>query len=134
MKYVLINPVLRTATSGDYASLQDAEVAAGLDPGKVDHGMISRSIGYVVYEFGLFVPPAEQHYFAIGQTLIAGSAVLYGCDQFGESVDLMRSAIPDIRWFLGANDVEAAIEAREIARPQTAVNGSVMWQWPDARA
>ena len=134
MKYVLVNPILRTATAGDYASLQDAEVAAGLDPGKVDHGMISRSIGYVVFEFGLFVPPAEQSYFAIGQTLIAGSAVLYGVNAWGESVNLHRSTIPDIRWFLGANDVEAAIEAREIIRPQTAVNGSVMWQWPDARS
>ena len=132
MKYVLINPILRTALGGDYHTLQDAERAAGLDPDHVDHGMISRRIGYVVYEFGLFIPPAQQHYFAIGRSLIAGPAVLYGCDQFGESVDLMRSTIPDIRWFLGQNDVEAAIEAGDIARPQTSINNEVTWQWPDA--
>ena len=132
MKYVLINPTLRTALSGDYATLQDAEVAAGLDPTKVDHGMISRSIGYVVYEFGLFVPPAQQHYFAMGRQLIAGASVLYGVDAWGESVNLLRSTIPDIRWFLGVNDVEAAIVAGEIIRPQTAINGAVTWQWPDA--
>jgi hypothetical protein len=132
MRYVLINPVLRTATAGDYASLQDAEVAAGLDPGAVDHGMITRSIGYVVYEFGLFVPPAQQHYFAMGRGLIAGAAVLYGVDAWGESVNLHRSTIPDIRWFLGMNDVEAAIEAGEIIRPETAINGVVTWRWPDA--
>ena len=133
MKYVLVNPILRTATAGDYASLQDAEVAAGLDPGKVDHGMITRSIGYVVFEFGLFAPPEEQHYFAMGRQLIAGSAVLYGVNAWGESVNLHRSTIPDIRWFLGVNDVEAAIVSGEIIRPQTAVNGEVTWQWMGRR-
>ena len=134
MQYVLINPILRATLGRSYASLQDAEVAAGLDPGKVDHGMISRSIGYVVYEYGLFVPPAEQHYFAIGKTLVAGPAVLYGVNAWGEGVDLWQSTIPDVRWFLGANDVEAAIEAGDIIRPQTSVNGLVTWQWPEARS
>jgi hypothetical protein len=132
VKYVLINPKLRTATTAEFDSLQDAERAAGLVPGEVDHGMLTRSIGYVVYEFGLFVPAAEQSYFAIGRSLIAGPAVLYGVDAWGESVNLMRSTIPDIRWFLGANDVEAAIEAGEIIRPQMAVNDEVMWRWPQA--
>lgn len=134
MQYVLVNPILRATLGRSYASLQDAEVAAGLDPGKVDHGMLTRSIGYVVYEYGLFVPPADQHYFAIGKTLIAGSAVLYGVNAWGETVNLYRSTIPDIRWFLGANDVEAAIDAGEIVRPETAVNGVVTWRWPDARS
>jgi hypothetical protein len=133
VKYVLIDPVARTATTVDYPDLRDAERAAGLDPDHVDHGMLTPSIAYVVYEFGLFAPPAEQHYFAIGNTLIAGATVLYGVNAWGESVDLMRSTIPDIRWFLGASDVEAAIAAGEIVRPRTAVNGEVTWQWSAAR-
>ena len=49
MKYVLINPILRTAIGGRLRHPpRCGSRAAGLDPGKVDHGMISRSIGYVV--------------------------------------------------------------------------------------
>jgi hypothetical protein len=134
MRYVIIDPQHRTILPGNFDSLRTAEQFAGLDPDKVDHGMLTRRIGYVVFEFGLFVPPVDQHYFAIGRQLIAGNAVLYGVDEAGESVDLMGSTIPDVRWFLGENDVEAAIEAGEIDRPQTAVNGCVMWQWPDAQS
>ena len=134
MQYVLINPILRATLGRSYADLTAAIAAAGLDPDHVDHGMMSRSIGYVVYEFGLFVPPAEQHYFAIGKQLVAGPAVLYGVNAWGEGVDLWQSTIPDVRWFLGANDVEAAIEAGDIIRPETAINGVVTWRWPEARS
>lgn len=128
MKFVVINPKNRSIDTVDVWKLQDAEAIAGL--GNVDHGSLCRGIGYVVYEFSMFVPPSEQHYCGIAGHLIAGAAVLYGVDEAGETIDLMKSQIPDVRFYLGVNDVEAAIERGEIKRPQIAVNNAVLWQWP----
>lgn len=134
MKYVTIDPKTRKIETVEAESLHDAERTIGLDPGQTDHGSLGRDsgggIGYVVFEYGLYVPSAEQSYFGIAGRLIAGAAVLYGFDEAGESVDLMKSTIPDVRFYLGINDVEAAIERGEIARPALTINGSAIWEWP----
>ena len=129
-QYVIVDPKKRTVTSITCDSIFDAERAAGLNPGEVDHGSLSRRVGYVVYQFGAFVPPSEQSYCSIAGHLIAGPAVFYGCDEGGETVDLRKSELPDVRWYLEVNDVEAAIERDEIVRPIIAVNGIVLWEWP----
>jgi hypothetical protein len=128
VKFVVINPKYRTIVTTNADSLHEAQVSVGL--GSVDHGLIARGIGYVVDEFGLYKPVAQQHYFGCAGRLIAGASVFYGIDEAGETVPLMRSQIPNVRWYLGANDVEAAIERGKIQRPQIAVNGTVLWQWP----
>lgn len=131
MKFVVINPKARTIETVDAKELHDAERGAGLNPDSVDHGVLAPGLAYVVYEFGHFVPAAEQSYFSINRTLISGAAVLYGIDEAGETIDIMKSGIPDVRFYLGANDVEAAIERNEIRRPQMAVNGQQIWAWPN---
>jgi len=130
--FVIVNPKHRAWSSQDFPDIDVAKRAAGLDPGAIDHGMLSRRIGYCVYEFGLFVPPAEQSYFSIGQTLIAGPALFYGVDaNTGETVDLRKSQMPEPVWYLGANDVEAHIQFGHIIRPTMSFNGTLIWKWPD---
>jgi hypothetical protein len=131
MKYVIVNPKHRAWSTQDFPDIDTAKRAAGLDPGSIDHGMLARSVGYCVYEFGLFVPPAEQSYFSIGKTLIAGPALFYGVGEAGETIDLMRSQLPTPFFYLGANDVEAHIQAGDILRPTMAFNGELIWKWPD---
>ncbi len=137
MKYVIIDPKARTietVNTGDKVDDLKAVIRrAGLDPSAVDHGSMGRRIGYVVFEYGMFTPAAEQNYFAIGAKLIAGPCVLYGVGAMGETVDLMKSQITDVRFYLGANDVEAAIEREEIYRPQMSTDGNIIWQWPQPR-
>lgn len=133
MKYVVIDPKARTIKSVDVVHINDAVEGAGLQPGAVDYGSLANGLGYVVYEFGHFVPCAEQHYFSIGRTLVSGTAVLYHYDEAGNTLDLLRCEVPDVRFYLGANDVEAHIQAGEIERPYMGVNGVVHWQWPQPR-
>jgi len=131
LKFVIVKPKERTIETVDAKELVLAEEMAGLKPNAVDHGTLSRSLAYVVYEFGLFVPAEEQSYFSIGHRLIAGPCVLYGYDERGDTVDVLKSQIPDVRWYLGKNDVEAAIDAGEIMRPKAHRNGVKLWQWPE---
>jgi hypothetical protein len=130
MKFVIVDPKKRSVETVDLGDLHSALIEAGLSPGEVDHGSLSRRMGYVVYQFGMYVPVAEQSYCAIARRLIAGAAVLYGVGDEGETVDLMKSAVPDVTFFLGRNDVEAAIERGDILRPALRVNGETLWQWP----
>jgi hypothetical protein len=87
-------------------------------------------MAYVVHEFGMFAPAAQQHYCGIAGHLIAGAAVLYGVGDEGETVDLMKSAVPDVDFFLGVNDVENAIHVGKVKRPVIRINGDLIWQWP----
>jgi hypothetical protein len=130
MKFVTINPKARSIDTVEARELRDALVTAGLDPDKVDHGSLGRHAGYVVYEFGMFIPPARQSYFSIMNLLIAGNCVLYGVDPTGETIDLMKSQIPTPSWYLGVNDVEHAIIFGKVRRPEMRVNGAIVWQWP----
>jgi len=133
MKFVIIDPKTRTITSEDCETIIEAQAIAGL--GNVDHGVLGvgprSGIGYCVDEYGMFEPPAAQQSFCgCAGHLIAGAAVLYGFDEAGETIDLMRSAVPDVHFYLGVNDVEAAIDRGEIKRPVIAVGDAVIWQWP----
>jgi hypothetical protein len=130
MKFVVINPKLRKVSTVEALDFRSAVRDAGLDPDTLDHGAFSRRVAYAVYEFGLFTPPAEQHYFGFDGRLIAGTAVLYGVGEAGETVDLMASAVPTPRFYLGQNDVESDIAMGIILRPEIAVNGERIWAWP----
>jgi hypothetical protein len=127
-RFVVVNPRKRTKEIIECDSIVDAQASVGLYG--VDHGVICHGLGYCVYEYGLFVPPLEQSYFGLGGHLIAGPAVFYGFDETGETVDLRLSEFPDVRFYLGINDVEAAIDRGEIERPFMAVNGVELWHWP----
>jgi hypothetical protein len=130
--FVTVNPFTRKVEAVNVDHLHDAQALVGL--GNVDHGILVRNynfaLGYVVDEFGLFKPVSEQKYFGLCGQLIAGPSVLYAFDDAGETVNLRRSEIPDVRFYLGVNDVEAAIDRGEIERPFMAVNGVELWHWP----
>ena len=136
MKFATIEPQLRRAQIGDYADLHAAERAVGLEPTKVDHGVVSRTrrrgLSIVVFEFGMFVPPPQQFYFAIGSHLYAGNAVLYAFAPAGETIDI-DEPLPPLDWFADASAVERAILRGAVMRPQLKVNGEVMWSWPEPR-
>src|SRR6187431_2878619 len=114
-RFIAVNPRKRTKEVISHNTVFDAQEAIGLTA--VDHGIICQGLGYCVYEYGLFVPVSQQHYFGIGGQLIAGPAIFYGFDETGETVDLRLSELPDVTFYLGVNDVEAAIDRGEINRP-----------------
>ena len=133
MKFVIIDPKQRTVTTVDCEDIIEAKALAGL--GDVDHSTIGRGpnggIAYCMGDQSMFdPPPAQQSYCGCAGRLIAGTAILYGFDEAGKEVDLMKSAVPDVQFYLGVNDVEAAIDRGEVKRPVIAVNGTVIWQWP----
>lgn len=82
-------------------------------------------VSVVVYEYGLFVPPDQQRYFAINNKLYAGKALLYAFDNQGETIDLKRP--PDVVFFGSVRAIEMAIEAGQIERP---ASQTLNWQWP----
>lgn len=132
--FVIANPKDRTVTPVKCDGVVEAQQLAGL--GAVDHGVLYRGsdgngVGYCIYEYAFFTPTSEQHYFSIAGVLMAGPVVFYAFDEAGETIDVRRSALPDIRWYLGVNDVEAAIHHEEIVRPIMSVNGVLLWEWPN---
>jgi hypothetical protein len=137
MNFLIIRPERRTIEPIEAKEPYEVYPAAGLDRLKVDHGMVYRphdgkpGVSLVVHETGMFVPPAEQHYFAIGTKLYAGNAVAYGFDEGGDTVDLPLDQMPRVDWFESHYAVEDAIRNGAIERPRLAVNGVVKWQWPE---
>ena len=138
MKYGKIDAAAHKLTVIESGSWDSAKMMCGLKPLETDHGTIRHmegegGIGIVVAEYGLFEPPLNQHYFAIGANLYAGDAMLFAYDGAGETIDFDDRELP-IRWFATAQEVERAIAMGEIARPAIRFNGATMWQWPDPPA
>lgn len=135
-QFVLIEPAERRLSLKPFADLSAALAAVGLHIGEVDFGSLMPDHSIVVYEFGLFEPPAQQHYFALGKNLYAGNAVVFA-EVEGESGDvskecwnLLRS---NLHWFGGMQEVEKAIDQEQIIQPSIKVNGEVVWVWPQPR-
>lgn len=131
-QFAIIRPKTQDVLSLRCRELRDTYVIAGLEPLKIDHGIVIRTphggIGIVVYEYSLFVPPAEQSYFAINGRLYGGNAVLYG---FGETISL--PALLPVVFLPNAAAVERNITLGLVQRPQMIANDEVLWQWPDPR-
>jgi hypothetical protein len=136
MKYCIVDPVAFTVKTVECGTAHQAYKMAGLDPMRVDHGTVfvaddGSGIAIVVFEFGLFVPPEEGHYFSIGERLYVGGAVLYAYDGQGETIDIPQ--VPPVMFYKSHAEVERAIHRGEIIRPVMAVNNKVIWQWPEKR-
>lgn len=99
----------------------------------VDHGVVSKDpdgggIGVFVYEYGLL--DGDGPYFALGGQLYSGDAILYAFDEAGETIDMPQGFMQlKPLWLDTKADVELAITAGVIERPQAAINGVVTWQW-----
>jgi len=130
MRYGIVDPIAHTFELVKVQTFEDAMHRAAL-PERVDHSVLMRGIGIVVYKYGLFVPAALQSYFAFGHRLYAGFALLYGYDETGRTCDL---ELPDTlrpRWFDRPAQVEEAIARGEIGRPRIVAEGEIIWSWPE---
>jgi hypothetical protein len=131
MQFQIIDTENASVRSFVCEHLNDALTAAGLSPGQVDFGGVAEGLTVVVYEFGMFEPKEKCRYFSIGRQLFCGNAVLFGHDQRGETIDL--PAAPPVIFYRDFLAVEQAIGWGQIDRPQMAVNGAVLWRWPEPR-
>lgn len=134
MRFIIIDPRERTVRDVECKELRGAVIQSGLEPDRTDHGSFGRDetghgYGFVVYEFGLFVPKDRQHYFALNRYLVAGTLVQYGYDQMGDTIDAKPLPTPP-RWLTG-DEAEAEMQAGTLDRPQQSVNGEVLWRWPE---
>lgn len=130
-KYLLIRK--GTTELMDCADFKVALAAVGLEQGRVDFGTLTMRpvcLTVVVYEFGLLEPPEQHHFFSIGNGLFAGNAVVYQCNEEGETVDITH--VPPVLHYRDCVEAERAVVAGQVRRPETAVNGRVMWQWRGA--
>lgn len=132
-KFALIEPAQKMVRLEEFTDLNpDAFNAAGLTKG-VDFGAIAPNHSIVVYEFGLFVKPEDQHFFAIGRSLYAGNAVIF-CEVDGKPADVdpefYNHLLATIRFFNSSKEVEDAIEAEEIIQPSLSIGDETVWVWP----
>jgi hypothetical protein len=135
MKYVIIEPQTETVRVQNVKA-KDFNVAiraAGLTPGRTDHGVVKPGLTYFVYEYGLFDPLETTHYAGLdNRILCAGNILISAYDEGGETIDTPMPDFP-IRFYHGGGEVEAGIARGEIIRPYTAINNEVIWTWPDKR-
>jgi len=129
MKFGLIDAKRRTAKIEDFADFNQALAAVGLQQGHIDFGQLTEHVHIAVWEYGLFAPTHAVQYFSIVRMLFAGNAVVYASDNTGATIDLPM--LPPVMFFRDVEAVEQAITFGQVARPQTTVNGAVLWQWPD---
>jgi hypothetical protein len=135
MRFVLIDAEHRTVRLVEAETPQHVYELVGLDALHVDHGVVARSnelglgVAIVVFEHGLFMPPAATFYFSISRQMYAGNAVLYAFDAAGQTIS-MPATPPPVTFYRSHREVEAAIARGEIDRPQTTFNGAPIWAWP----
>ena len=126
-KFAIVDPKQKLIRYVEYKHIHEAYADAGLAPGAVDHGTVTKGLGIVVYEYSL--NQIGQDYFSFDHQLYGGPAVLYGVDDFGETVDL--EGVNEPRWLGGdVEKIQGEIEAGEIQRPIISVNDIVLWKWP----
>jgi hypothetical protein len=116
--------------------LTDVYAMAGLKPDEVDHGCVHRyeggqTVNIVVFEYSNFVAKEQGHYFSLGGSLFQGGAVLYAANELGDTIDMI--AKPAVMFYRSWLQVEEAIDRGEVQRPYMAVNGKVIWRWPEPR-
>lgn len=108
------------------------QAAIGLDRMKTDHGTLAPGLGIIVYELGL-LEPEHQHFFAVGKQLFEGNALVYRYNQMGETEDVRNADLIVLRthttFIEGRETVEQLIQIGDVDRPQSSVNGEVLWKW-----
>jgi hypothetical protein len=140
LEYVLVRPKQRRIETVACANFQDAQRLAGLDPMQVDFGTISRDeygagVGIVVYELGLYEKPEKIGSFACGGQLYAGNAALFNYIAGGDSVSIRYpDDSPPITYLDSMTKVEQIIAKQLVVRPHMAVNGEMLWRWPDKKS
>lgn len=131
MKFMIVDPVDQIVFAVDAAELHETYKDAGLEGNKVDHGQITKELAIVVNEYALFMPSEEQCYFSMNGKLFAGTCVLYGVGEAGETVDV--SDIPVVTFYKDKEAVEIAMAEGSLIRPVIAINNEVLWEWPQSK-
>jgi len=145
--YALIEPESRIVMFGKFPDYKAALAAVGLgDPLGVDFGTIGRfrdgsTLSIIVYEYGLLDGGKQfpDQYWALGRKLFSGPGVIFAADEEGETTDIPaflqaehegKSHLEShITWIGSAATAEALIQAGEIDRPRTTINGETTWEW-----
>lgn len=130
--FIVVQPHDESAEVVEFDDLRDVIKEYRL--GEVDHGTIARGVGFVTYEFALFTPKEDQHYFTVLETrrLFAGTIIFYGFNLLGHTIDLRdMSKVGSIAWLQDHSVVEEMIRARVIIRPQIRVGETIVWSWPE---
>jgi hypothetical protein len=120
---LIIPPSVRVQDCGDF---EDALRAVGLR--ETDHGTLSDRLAIAVHDSSLFQGDRLKYYSVYGQ-LFAGNAVLYAFAPSGETIDIRQ--LPAIMFYRDMAEVEHAIDAGAVKRPQLAYGETVYWRWPD---
>lgn len=137
-KYCIINTDAKTIELQDHPDYRDALKSAGLESGSIDFGSIGHnhelSFSIMVYEFGL-MRPKQKTYFRLGRQLFSGNAVIFATNLEGETVNFPTNiaehwkVCPEFEFLPNADAAEAKIKSGRLDRPQSSVNGQVVWSW-----
>lgn len=116
----------------------------------LDHAtiMVHEGRRYMIIVYGLGLvggPDTSKFYFALGRQLFNGRAIIYCANYKGETIAVPRTLAAhwnnqdceDFNWVGSANAAEKLMTTGRLDRPQTEVNGEVVWQWstpPDFKA
>jgi hypothetical protein len=122
---LIMPPSVRVQECSDLA---DAAHTVGMLPSRTDHGTVCDGLAIVVHETSLFRGDRIK-YFSIYSQLFAGNAVLYAYDKSGENIDIRQ--LPAVMFYRDMAEVERAIDAGAVKRPQMAYGDTVYWRWPD---
>jgi hypothetical protein len=122
---LIIPPSVRVQECADFES---ARRAVGLGSLRTDHGTVSDVLAIVVHDSSLFQGDRLKYFSIYGQ-LFAGNAVLYAFAPSGETTDIRQ--LPAIMFYRDTAEVERAIDAGAVKRPQMSYGETVYWRWPD---
>ena len=116
----------------------------GLKSGQLDFGTVGRdpetgqSLNVVLYEFGLLDDAATEFWTLIDLRgrpgpLYAGNGLLFAADHEGETISIPDQMVPvlqsSLAFFHSREAAEAAIVDGRIRRPESSINGLVIWSW-----
>jgi hypothetical protein len=140
---VIIDPVAKTVTAGELPDAGYMSIRTALGDRYIDvvrcgqFGGKGMSLDLWVDDEGLLID--GQQFFKLPgyPSLLGGRAVFLLSDREGEShglpaplAETLATALAkDIVWLGDNKGAEAAIQAGELARPKTTMNGEVIWEW-----
>lgn len=127
MRFLHVNPADRTIMDIEGDDVRD--VYGAIIKRNVDFGVVQRGLSIVVYEYGLM--EGNGPYFSLNEQLFSGDAILFAFDEAGETIDIPEGLLLMLspHWFPDKAEVELGIAAGIVRRPETSVNGEVMWSW-----
>lgn len=136
---ILIDP--RTQTLSEVTTPDDSsktldcwKLLMDIPSGLIDVVSIMPEVDLIVDDEGLTEPNQRFFTFVGSKGLLSGKAILTGTNSDGETISLdPRVTIGDLQtrviWLGDAVNVERNIALGLMNRPQTRINGEVVWQW-----